>query len=68
MLGKSPRRCGQGAGGAVERLDILIRKTVESYGEIMEEFARITTAPGVGFLSAACIHTELGLLRNYTRR
>ncbi len=53
---------------AVERLDRLIRKTVESSGEIREEVARMTTAPGVGFLSAACIYAELGSMRNYTRK
>lgn len=54
--------------GAVERLDILIRKTVESSEKIMEEVVRMTTAPGVGFLSAACIYAELGSMRNYTRK
>jgi transposase len=53
---------------AIERLDTLIRETVASSKNLGEEVARMATAPGVGFLSAACIYAELGSMRNYTRR
>lgn len=53
---------------AIENLENLARQTVNSSKEIKEEIARMTTAPGVAFMSAACIYGELGSLRNYTRK
>ena len=53
---------------AIGKLDKLIQETVDSSEEIREEVARMATAPGVGFLSAACVYAELGSLKNYTRR
>ena len=55
-------------GKMVKKLDKLIQETVDSSEEIKEEVARMATAPGVGFLSAACVYAELGSLKNYTRR
>ena len=55
-------------GRAVEKLDAMIREAVDASEEIREEVDRMSTAPGVGFLSAACIYAELGSMRNYTRK
>ena len=49
-------------GKTVKKLDKLIQETVDSSEEIKEEVARMATAPGVGFLSAACVYAELGSL------
>lgn len=53
---------------SIGRLDVLIRKIVMSDEIIRKEVELMTTVPGVGFLSAACIYAELGSLKNYTRR
>ncbi len=53
---------------AIAKLDRLIGETVSSSGEIKEEVRRMTSIPGVGITSAACIYAELGSLKNYTRK
>ena len=53
---------------AVGKLDAEIRATVNSSEEIRHEVELMATAPGVGFISAACIYAEMGSLRNYTRK
>ena len=53
---------------AIGRLDAELRATVNSSEEIRHEVELMTTAPGVGFTSAACIYAEMGSLKDYTRK
>ena len=55
-------------GKAVARLERELEETVKSSPEIRGEVELMQTAPGVGFLSAACIYAELGSLKQYTRK
>lgn len=53
---------------AIRKLEGQIRDVVKSSPEISHEVELMATAPGVGFLSAACIYAELGSLKNYNRK
>lgn len=53
---------------SIEQLESLIEQVVNSDEAIRKEVDLMTTVPGVGFLSAACIFAELGSLKNYTRK
>lgn len=53
---------------AIGKLDNEIRNTVNSSAEIRHEVELMTTMPGVGFTSAACIYAEMGSLKDYTRK
>lgn len=53
---------------SVARLDRELEKAVKAAPEIRAEVELMQTAPGVGFLSAACIYAELGSLKQYTRK
>lgn len=52
----------------VARLEAMIMKIVDSDETVRAEIDRMATASGVGRLSAAIIHAELGSLRNYDRK
>ena len=53
---------------AIRKLEEQIKEIVSAYPEIKHEVELMATAPGVGFLSAACIYAELGSLKNYNRK
>ena len=52
----------------ISRLDRELEAAVDASPAIREEVGLMQTAPGVGFLSAACIHAELGSLKQYSRK
>ncbi len=53
---------------AIAGLERELEAAVKASPEIRAEVELMATAPGVGFLSAACIYAELGSLRQYSRK
>ena len=65
---KIQKRLVAAIGKAIAGLERELEAAVKASPEIRAEVELMTTAPGVGFLSAACIYAELGSLRQYTRK